>query len=94
MKVNCDRCLMLSINGVACHETGCRNANARWVDGVWIAQRECFECGSMIDRDSHCCCDCPNCESNREESDESLACPECERPNQFGELCEACRQES
>jgi hypothetical protein len=25
--------------------------------------------------------------------DTVLFCPECERPNQFGELCEACRRE-
>jgi len=38
VRVHCDQCQMLVINGVACHETGCPNMGARWdVDaGVWI----------------------------------------------------------
>lgn len=28
--LNCDQCEMLSINGMACHETGCPNARKAW----------------------------------------------------------------
>lgn len=53
----CDQCEMLSINGRACHETGCPNSGARWdeANGQWIKQRECRECGCTIDADSNCC---------------------------------------
>lgn len=36
----CDSCEMLSINGLACHETGCPEA--------WVEPRECRECGSTF----------------------------------------------
>ena len=55
--MKCDQCEMLSINGVACHETGCPNARARWdADSEsWVQQRECFECGCTVDADDECC---------------------------------------
>jgi hypothetical protein len=55
--VSCDQCEMLSINGIACHETGCPNMGARWdsESGEWIRQRKCFECGCTVDADSECC---------------------------------------
>lgn len=28
--MKCDQCEMVSINGVACHETGCPNSRAKW----------------------------------------------------------------
>ena len=34
----CDSCHILSINGLACHETGCPDA---WKD----YEKDCFECG-------------------------------------------------
>lgn len=34
--------------------------------------------------------DCPYDEPSMD--DEVLCCPDCERPNQFGELCAACRR--
>lgn len=53
----CDSCEMLSINGVACHETGCPNAKARWDAGTssWVRQHECFECGCQVDDGVACC---------------------------------------
>jgi len=36
--MNCDSCEVLYINGIKCHEHGCRNA---WMDST----TECFECG-------------------------------------------------
>lgn len=56
-KISCDQCQMLSINGVACHETGCPNTNARWdvENQCWVKQRECFTCGCTIDADDPCC---------------------------------------
>ena len=39
-RVHCDSCQMLSINGVACHETGCPNMGARWdrANETWVRQ--------------------------------------------------------
>ena len=56
-RVKCDRCQMLSINGIACHETGCPNMGARWdsESGEWIKQRKCFTCGYTVDADDECC---------------------------------------
>ena len=53
--MNCDQCQMLSINGVACHETGCPNMGARWDGEGWVKQCECRECGCMADVGSECC---------------------------------------
>jgi len=55
--VTCDQCQMLSINGVACHETGCPNIGARWdaESAEWIKQRKCFVCGCTVDADDACC---------------------------------------
>jgi len=55
--VRCDQCEMLSINGVACHERGCPNANARYdrEHDEWVKQRKCFTCGSAVDHDDLCC---------------------------------------
>ena len=60
--VTCDQCQMLSINGVACHETGCPNMGARWdaESGEWIKQRECFDCGCTVDADDPCCSEVSN----------------------------------
>lgn len=59
VRVRCDQCKMLSINGVACHELGCPNMGARWdkENEQWIRQRKCFECGCTVDRDANCCVD-------------------------------------
>lgn len=37
-RVNCNRCQMLAINGVPCHETGCLNSDKAWSvdDNDWI----------------------------------------------------------
>ena len=55
--ISCDQCQMLSINGIACHETGCPNMGARWdsESGEWIKQRKCFDCGCTVDADDECC---------------------------------------
>jgi hypothetical protein len=45
--MNCNQCQMLSINGVACHETGCPNAKKSYVDGQWLTVFHCTECGSQ-----------------------------------------------
>src|SRR5271165_395859 len=51
--ISCDQCQMLSINGTACHETGCPNMGGRWdVDAQeWCKQRKCFDCGCTVDAD-------------------------------------------
>ena len=36
MRINCDQCQAVSINGVPCHEQGCPNARKTWVyDEKW-----------------------------------------------------------
>src|SRR5947208_3030165 len=55
-RMHCDSCEMLSINGVACHETGCPNSGARYdrESGEWIKQRKCFDCGCTVDQSDPC----------------------------------------
>ncbi len=53
--MRCDRCELLSINGVPCHERGCPNVGGRWDGADWIKQRECFECGCTVDAEDACC---------------------------------------
>ena len=56
-RITCDCCQMLAINGIACHETGCRYMGARWDEPTetWIRQRKCFDCGCTVDADDPCC---------------------------------------
>jgi hypothetical protein len=54
--MNCDQCQMLSINGTACHETGCPNQSKRYAYGVWIRVFECFECGCEVEEGTACDC--------------------------------------
>jgi len=55
--MNCPCCELIAINGIVCHEHGCPNATARWDahEGEWIRQRECRECGCVVDHDDPCC---------------------------------------
>lgn len=56
--MNCNQCEMLSINGVACHETGCPNSRKTWdaKRGEWLRLVECSECGyEYFDGDTHEC---------------------------------------
>jgi hypothetical protein len=51
--ITCDRCQLIRINGMVCHETGCGNA---WKDET----RECKWCGQEFkpeDRHQDCCDD-------------------------------------
>lgn len=51
----CKYCELISIQGIVCHEHGCPNAAAIWNGEAWIQQRECRECGCVVDRDDPCC---------------------------------------
>ncbi len=44
-RIKCTQCQMLSINGVACHETGCSNSNKIWSveENDWIEQEVEYE---------------------------------------------------
>ena len=55
--MNCDQCQMLSINGAACHETGCPNARKEWNDVIqeWVKVHECRECGCTFEDGKSCC---------------------------------------
>ena len=55
IRVHCDSCEMLAINGVACHEQGCPRAR----------KVKCFDCGGSynpVDEDGFTQ-DCPDCVS-------------------------------
>ena len=56
--MRCHQCEMLSINGVACHETGCPNSKKTWVEErqEWILFTECFYCGSTVEVGTACDC--------------------------------------
>lgn len=45
-RLGCDSCELVAINGVICHETGCRNA-----------PKTCKECGQEVARGESCCVD-------------------------------------
>ena len=55
--MHCDQCEMVSINGLACHEHNCPNADSRWDTNTheWVRQRDCFVCGCECDYDAPCC---------------------------------------
>ena len=54
--INCDQCQALMINGTFCHETGCPNQGAKWIDGEWVKFWECRECGDSIPVGDECNC--------------------------------------
>ena len=55
--VSCDQCVMLSINGHACHETGCPNSSKTWIpERGWIKFVECRECSSDVELGEVCDC--------------------------------------
>jgi hypothetical protein len=59
-KVSCDQCSMISINGVACHESGCPNQRKTWVGGRgWVRFIECRECGADVEEGEVCDCQEP-----------------------------------
>jgi len=55
--VHCDQCEMVSINGLACHETGCLNAGKRWdrATDSWIWYVDCAVCGFEVREGDTCC---------------------------------------
>jgi hypothetical protein len=72
-RMSCDQCNMLSINGVACHETGCPNTKSRWDEesGEWIRQRKCFDCGCTADAEDPCCSEPTEDEPMEDETEEN-----------------------
>lgn len=68
--MNCDQCQMVSINGVACHEIGCPNANKVWRDGIWLSTHACPECGSVYDDYDDMARCCTDTESHLEQSED------------------------
>lgn len=57
VRMRCDSCEALMIQGVFCHESGCPNTSARYdaETVAWVKTRKCFECGCTVDADSSCC---------------------------------------
>ena len=63
VKVHCDQCEMLSINGVPCHETGCPNERKTWVVGRgWVRYVACHICDCDVELGE--ACDCQETELN------------------------------
>jgi hypothetical protein len=54
-RIRCDQCEAAMINGVFCHESGCPNRNARFIEGQWVKVRTCRECGCEVRDDDECC---------------------------------------
>ena len=65
----CSQCEALSINGVACHETGCPNA-----------MHECEECETLLPRGYRLCDSCAGADD-----DGMMVCRECGAPVDDGE---------
>lgn len=57
LRIKCDQCAALMINGIFCHETGCPNMHSRYDESsdAWIKQYECFICGCECDINDPCC---------------------------------------
>jgi hypothetical protein len=59
MRISCDQCELLAINGHACHETGCPNSKKTWVpDRGWVLFVACHVCGCDVEVGEYCAC-CP-----------------------------------
>jgi len=56
--ITCPSCDLMSINGHACHETGCPNATATWDEDRqdWVRYVDCFECGYPVEIGTACSC--------------------------------------
>jgi hypothetical protein len=54
--MRCNQCEALMINGVYCHETGCPNSGARYIDGEWVKYYTCRECGDDVPVGESCSC--------------------------------------
>ena len=54
--MKCNQCEAAMINGVFCHEMGCPNTHAHYIDGEWVKMYECRECGEMVPADETCSC--------------------------------------
>jgi hypothetical protein len=68
VRLSCDRCQMLSINGIACHETGCPNQKKTWVpERGWVRYLQCRECGCDVEEGESC--DCMDPMEDEEESE-------------------------
>lgn len=90
-RIHCNQCEAAMINGVFCHEIGCPNSKKTWEAGEWVKYYECFECGCDVREGETCDCQC--FDDDPDHDDTTHCCPDCERPNQFGELCAACARE-
>ena len=55
--MKCDSCLIVSINGIACHETGCPNSRKTWIPerAQWVLYLGCRECGCEVEEGESCC---------------------------------------
>lgn len=59
--MNCTSCNSISINGVACHESGCPDKRLMLTgEFKGLYRHSCFECGFSVysdDRQYYNCCD-------------------------------------
>jgi len=95
--MRCDRCVMLMIQGVPCHETGCPNAGREWVDGEWVIVAEdedadddygpdCERCGGTTIGGECVTCGFPD---NMADPDNDVVC-ECDRSTDPDCVCPTC----
>jgi hypothetical protein len=54
--VTCDSCQLARINGVICHEIGCRSSGKTWEGGAWVRFLNCHECGCEVREGDICDC--------------------------------------
>lgn len=58
MKIKCNKCELLLINGYVSHETGCPNQNKIWdrERREWIEYHDCHNCGFPVEVGEICNC--------------------------------------
>ena len=56
IKVTCDQCSSMVINGLFCHEHGCPNEYKSWEGEEWVKYYKCAECGFSIKEGDLCSC--------------------------------------
>lgn len=56
-RIACDSCNLARINGVLCHEAGCRNERSKWdvESQSWVRMVKCWVCGYDVREEETCC---------------------------------------
>jgi hypothetical protein len=72
VRIRCDQCELLRVNGIVCHETGCPNAGKHFdpETSEWTRYVSCRECGELQVEGESCC---------EDEAAHQMICEECGR---------------